>query len=317
MKGQGLGANIQHKSQEERNKILNLTLGVNRKVMKYKIDQLRDYSSLFSRSQALSWLKKDFSSINNKMERYDVKWLNRQNLTYLDYLKYVYAVLAENYQNEYIFKNEFLNNWLIKELGETNSQIFSEFRVGNSIADLVMFNGCSKIFEIKTELDNDSRLTLQVQNYAKVFNQIFLIIPESKIHLYEKHDASVGIITYAPSSKNIFSVFRNAKLSPEIEVSVLMSFLHTNEYKSIVKNHYGFIPQMTSFNQFKICSELIFEIPKGNLNKLFIDEMKKRDSSDALSYRYYKEFNQLFLALKMNRNSKREMIESLKTTIQF
>lgn len=317
MNGLGLGANIQHKSQEKRNKILNLTLGVNRKVMKYKIDQLRDYSSLFSRSQALSWLKMDFSSINYKIERYDVKWLNSQNLTYLDYLKYVYAVLADNYQNEYVFKNEFLNNWLIKELGETNSQIFSEFRLGNSIADLVMFNGCSKIFEIKTELDNDSRLTLQVENYAKVFNQIFLIIPESKIHLYEKHDASVGIITYAPSSKNIFSVFRNAKLNPDIEVSVLMSILHTNEYKSIVKKHYGFLPQMTSFNQFKICSELIFEIPKGNLNKLFIDEMKKRDSSDALSDRYYKEFNQLFLALKMNRNSKREMIESLKTTIQI
>ena len=176
--------------------------------MKYKIDQLRDYSSLFSRSQALSWLKMDFSSINYKIERYDVKWLNNQNLTYLDYLKYVYTVLADNYQNEYVFKNEFLNNWLIKELGETNSQIFSEFRLGNSIADLVMFNGCSKIFEIKTELDNDSRLTLQVENYAKVFNQIFLIIPASKIHLYEKYDASVGIITYAPSSKNIFSTLR-------------------------------------------------------------------------------------------------------------
>jgi hypothetical protein len=74
---------------------------------------------------------------------------------------------------------------------------------------------------------------------------------------------------------------------------------------------------MTSFNQFKVCGELIFEIPKEKLNKLFIDEMKKRSSSDALSSRYYKEFNQLFLALKMNRNSKREMIESLKTNIQI
>jgi hypothetical protein len=285
--------------------------------MRYQINQLRDYSSLFSRSQALSWLKMDFSSINYKIERYDDKWLNSQNLTYLDYLKYVYSVLADNYQNEYVFKNEFLNNWLIKELGETSSKIFSEFRVGNSIADLVMFNGCSKIFEIKTELDSDSRLTLQLENYEKAFNQIFLIIPKSKVYLYEKQEASVGLITYDSSSENIFSFYRNAKLNLDVDASVIMSILHTNEYKSIVREYYGFLPQMTSFNQFKICSELIFEIPNERLNILFIDEMKKRDSSDALSSRYYKEFNQLFLALKMNRNSKREMIESLKTNIQI
>lgn len=285
--------------------------------MKYKIDQLRDYSSLFSRSQALSWLNKDFSSINYKMERYDVKWLNRQNLTYLDYLKYVYAVLADNYQNEYIFKNEFLNNWLIKELGATNSQIFSEFRVGNSIADLVMFNGCSKIFEIKTELDNDSRLTLQLQNYEKAFNQIFLIIPKSKLNIYEKQEASVGIITYDPKNDNSFSLHRNAKANFEIELSTIMSILHTNEYKSIIKKHYGYLPQMTSFNQYKVCSELIYEIPLNELNKLFINTMKKRSSSNALSSRYYKEFNQLFLALRMNRNSKDKMIKSLKTIIQI
>jgi len=277
--------------------------------MRYQINQLRDYSSLFSRSQVLSWLKMDFSSINYKIERYDDKWLNSHNLTYLDYLKYVYSV--------YVFKNEFLNNWLIKELGETSSQIFSEFRVGNSIADLVMFNGCSKIFEIKTELDSDSRLTLQLENYEKAFNQIFLIIPKSKVHMYEKQDASVGLITYDPLAENIFSVYRNAKLNLDIEATVIMSILHTNEYKTIVRKHYGHFPQMTSFNQYKVCSELIFEIPKETLNKLFIHEMKKRSSSDALSSRYYKEFNQLFLALKMNRNSKREMIESLKTTIQI
>lgn len=288
-----------------------------KKEIKYQISQLRDYSSLFSRSQVLAWQKNDFSSIHLKIDKYDKKWLNKHNSTYLDYLKYIYSILANHYQNEYIFKNEFLNNWLIKELGETNSQIFSEFRVGNSIADLVMFNGCSKIFEIKTELDSDSRLTLQLQNYEKVFNQIFLIIPESKLQIYEKQDASIGIITYVPKRENSFSVYRIAKLNLDIEPSTIMSILHTNEYKSIVNKYYGSLPQMTSFNQFKICSDLIFKIPIDSLNKLFIDEMKLRNSSDALSSRTYKEFNQLLLALKMNQDSKSKMIEILKTSIQI
>ncbi len=285
--------------------------------MKYHINQLRDYSSLFSRSEVLSWLKMDFTSINYKIERYDEKWLKSQNSTYLDYLKYIYSVLADNYQNEYIFKNEFLNEWLIKELGETNSQIFSEFRVGNSIADIVMFNGCSKIFEIKTELDSDARLTLQLENYKKAFNQIFLIIPKSKLNIYEKQEDSIGLIIYDAKNENTFSLYRNAITNFDIEPSTIMTILHSNEYRTIVRKHYGYLPEMTSFNQFKICSELIFVIPKIKLNKLFMDEIKRRSTSNALSARYYKEFNQLFLALRMNRDTKNKMIETLKTTIQL
>ena len=283
----------------------------------FHINQLRDYASLFSRSEALSWLKMDFTSINYKIERYDKKWLKQDNSTYLDYLKYIYYILVNNYQNEYIFKNEFLNTWLIKELGETSSQIFSEFRVGNSIADLAMFNGYSKIFEIKTEFDSDYRLTIQLQNYAKAFNHIFLIIPKSKLKIYEKQEASIGIITYDPENKNSFKIYRNAIANFKIDPSTIMTILNTTEYKSIVKKHYRHLPQMTSFNQYMTCSKLINEIPLNELNKLFIDTMKKRSSSNALSSRYHKEFNQLFLALRMNRNAKYKMIESLKINIHI
>lgn len=285
--------------------------------MKYHINQLRDYSSLFSRNEALSWFKMDFSSINYKIERYDKNWLQSEKSTYLDYLRYVYSILAINYQNEYIFKNEFLNEWLISELGDTNSQIFSEFRVGNSIADLAMFNGCSKIFEIKTELDSDIRLNLQLENYRKAFNEIYLIVPESKLSIYEKYDSNVGVITFNSNNDKLFTLLRNAKTNYEIDPSIIMTILHSKEYISIVKNYYGVLPPMTSFSQYKICSDLIFEIPNLKLNKLFIAEIKKRATNDALSFRYYKEFNQLFLALKMTRSNKYKMIDILKTPIQF
>lgn len=285
--------------------------------VKYQNSQLRDYSTLFSRNEVFSWLKMDFTSIDYKIERYDDNWLKLRNSTYLDYLKYVYSVLALNYQNEYIFKNEFLNEWLISELGEDNSKIFSEFRVGNSVADLVMFNGYSKVFEIKTEFDSDIRLPLQLENYKKAFNQIYLIIPETKLSIYEKKEKTVGLITFNSKNDNSFSLQRKALNNFEIDPFTIMSILHTSEYKSIVKTHFGYLPEMTSFSQFKTCSELIFEIPKIELNKLFIAQIKKRSDNDALSARYYKEFNQLFLALKMNRTKKQKMIDILKTPLQY
>ncbi len=289
-----------------------------KKITSYTLNQLRDYSSLFSRSAALKWLEGDFESIDYKIERYDKKWIRFKNATYLKYLRHVYSVLENKYQNEYIYKNEFLNQWLIDELGESNSKIYNEFRVGNSIADLAMFNGASKVFEIKTELDTPSRLEMQLESYRFAFNYLYLIIPESKIHLYSNTEEGVGIILFRDNQTKRFELYRKAAFNQSIDSEIVMHILHTNEYKQLVKDYYGSLPnRLTSFNQFKICMDLIKEIPNQILNDLFIKMLKKRDKENALSCRFYKEFNQLSLALDLNKQEKGEMIEKLKSPINF
>ena len=94
-----------------------------------------------------------------------------------------------------------------------------------------------------------------------------------------------------------------------------MHILHTNEYKAIIKSHFGEIPQMTSFNQFSICSDIIRQIPNQDLNRLFIKFMKKRSFENVLSSRYFKIFNQLSLALKLNKSQLKSLIENVKSPI--
>jgi len=94
-----------------------------------------------------------------------------------------------------------------------------------------------------------------------------------------------------------------------------MHILHTHEYKAIVKSHFGYLPEMTSFNQFHICREFIKKIPNEELNKYFIDIMKKRDLENVLSSRNYREFNQLSLALRLNKTEKKNMIQILKSPL--
>lgn len=283
--------------------------------MTYNLNQLRDYSSLFSRSSVKQWLDGNLSSIDFKIDRYDKNWYSGTNRRYIDYLKYVYTVLETHYQNEYIFKNTFLNDWLIKELGQCDSEIFNEFKVGTAIADLVMFNGASKAFEIKTELDSDKRLNLQLEQYRKVFNQIFLIIPSSKLEQYLSYDNNVGIILFDNSKMQRFTLFRQAKNNEKVDAETLMHVLHTKEYKAIVERYYGQLPNITSFNQFKICGDLIAKIPKNDLNLLFIDQMKKRAGKYELSNRNFREFNQISLALRMNKENRKDLFSILKTQL--
>ncbi len=281
----------------------------------YSQNQLRDYSSLFLRNEAELWMKNDFTSVRCKIERYDEQWISSSNATYYDYLKHVYSIIEKYYQNEYVLKNSFLTEWLIKEIGQSNSKVYSEYRVGNAIADLAMFNGNSKVFEIKTEYDTDSRLKLQIEYYRKVFNQIFLIVPETKLHLFKKYDSKIGIITYKKKQTQKFTLYRNAINDTELEAETIMHILHTHEYKSIVKLYLGELPNMTSFNQFSICSDILRQIPNFELNKLFIEKMKKRNFENVISGRYYKIFNQLSLALKLNKSAMRILINNVKSPL--
>ena len=284
--------------------------------MDFELNRLRDYSSLFSRGEVLSWFKGDFSSINFKIKRYDANWLIDDGSTYLQYLKYIYKVLTQNYRNEYIFKNEFLNEYILQELGTLNSKVFSEFKIGNSIADLALFNGVSKIFEIKTELDSPNRLKSQLSDYRTAFNCLYLIVPVSKLKLYENQDITTGLILYDHQAKHgKFELYRNPQKNEEIDPNSIMSILHTNEYRSIVKDYFGELPEMTSFTQYKICKELILEIPMDRLNQIFISTMKQRGSKEAILTQNHAEFNQISLALKFNKKKKDDFLELLETKI--
>ncbi|MFZ4798806.1 MAG: sce7726 family protein [Bacteroidia bacterium] len=281
----------------------------------YHIDQLRDYSTLFLRSEVNRWLNNDFKSIDLKIKRYDSS-LIKNDFNYLSYLKYIYKILEKHYPNEYIYKNEFLNKWLIKELGNSDSIIVNEFRIGKAIADLVMFNGTSRVFEIKTILDKEYRLTSQLLEYKKIFNEIYLIIPKSSFEKYSNYDNSIGIITYDSNIKD-FYLFRKPIQNIEINSDSLMNVLHTNEYKEIVKDYYGELPSMNDFTQFEICKELISNIPNEKLNKLFIKTVKKRKLNNVFFNNINNELNQICLSLNLSNDQKTKLIEKLKSKIVY
>lgn len=282
----------------------------------YTTDQLRDYSSLFSRNQVKSWFNNDFTSIYHKIKRYDEDWLTMDNTNLVEYLQHVYKILEGHYQNEYIFKNTFLNEFLIQEVNTGDTQVFSEFRLGNVIADLAIFNGTSKVFEIKTEMDSAKRLDCQLTNYQQAFNEIYLVLSESRLGDYQHFGKEIGIIVYRPNSIEKFQVRRKAIPNYTLDKNTIMRVLHTQEYKDLVKIHFGELPKMTSFNQFEKCRELILQIPNDELNVYFISAMKARQKDIAFTKKHYREFNQISLALKLSATERKKLIDQLKSPIK-
>ena len=279
--------------------------------MSFTVNQLRDFSSLFSRSEVFRWLKDDFESIDLKLKRYNLLEKNRGN-SYLTVLRNTYKILEKYYPNEYILKNEFLNQWLKKELGHESSLIFNELRIGKAIADLAMFNGISKVFEIKTVLDKEYRLSNQLQEYKKLFNEIYIIVPKIQLSKYLAYNDNVGVITYDSSSKD-FDLVRKSQRNNFIDANAIMEVLHTKEYLKIVRTFFQELPEMNAFNQFEVCKNLIATIPSKHLNKLFLKTMKERNINNLFFEKLNNEFNQICLSLNLSKPDRDKLIMKLKT----
>ena len=175
-----------------------------------------------------------------------------------------------------------------------------------------MFNGVSKVFEIKTILDTEYRLSNQIQEYRKIFNEVYIIVPDVLLSKYSNYDESVGIITFDSNSNN-FEIVQKARRNNELNPETLMEILHTKEYLEITKEHYGKLPQMNSFNQFEICKGLISKIPQKELNFSFLSKMKKRKINNHFFNRVNNEFNQICLSLNLKKQERDNLINSLKT----
>jgi hypothetical protein len=110
---------------------------------------------------------------------------------------------------------------------------------------------------------------------------------------------------------------RPAVVNSEIDPDCVIRSLRTNEYKSIVKQYFGELPVMNSFNMFDICSDLILQIPHKDLNHLFIEQLKKRKSNTLTIESHIKELRQIGLAMNIDDKTHRILEEKLNKNIQI
>ncbi|MFZ4798308.1 MAG: sce7726 family protein [Bacteroidia bacterium] len=281
------------------------------------IEKLRSYSSVFS-SVAFNRLliADDFDFINLKIERYDIAKVGVTIFSYFDYLKYIYLELTKQHRTEYIYKNEFINEILLKKYGVKNTVAINEFRVGNSIADIALFNGTSKVFEIKTELDSKQRLNSQLLDYKKVFNEAFVITHESLVDKYLNNTDDIGIIIMKSISGGLkMEEIRKPQKNESIDSDTLIKLLRNSEYKNMIIKHFGALPNANNFTMFEECRKLFKEIPEHNLHSLFVGEMKARKTNTTNMNFFLLEIRQLCLSMHLNQLNYNKLIEKLNNKI--
>lgn len=176
-----------------------------------------------------------------------------------DLFEQAYSFLSEKFnRHEYIYKNILARRVLLGKHSLNTASMLTEFRVGSSKADVVILNGTSTVYEIKSERDSLARLYTQLSSYQNVFDRVYVIAGKNHIEELEKSiPIEIGILCFNRHRDLFVTEHRKAhsnidRLSPH----VIFESLQRNEYLKILRNH-GFtfdgIPNTRIHSEAKRC----------------------------------------------------------------
>lgn len=141
------------------------------------------------------------------------------HLTKYELHKMLNDVLVEKYNGEEILKYRLYQQYLNKR----SIVAAFEIKVNNSRVDFLTINGHTRSFEIKSELDNLSKLSKQMADYMLVFEYNCLVIDEKHMEkAQELLPPSFGLWSYKKGKyiKRKASEL-NTKIDPEVQLSLL------------------------------------------------------------------------------------------------
>lgn len=196
--------------------------------------------------------------------------------TNLDLIRAWYRLLEKKYRCEYIYKNNVFVD-IIKAYGIKDTLTLNEFKIAGSKADLVLLNGSIKIFEIKTELDDLTKLSKQLTDYQKLADKVYIVTDENyaKKLMCQYDNTNIGIV--ALNSKNKLDIIKEAGNNETLfEFDTIFKTLRKQEYLDLVTENFGSVPNVPNTRIFRACYELLSTLELTRFQKQVLGKLKHR-----------------------------------------
>jgi hypothetical protein len=186
-----------------------------------------------------------------------------------------YRHLFSGYRNEYIYKNTIANKLVFGRHSPATASLLSEFRANDSIADTVVVNGTSTVYEIKTEYDSLARLPTQLSDYSKVFDKLYVVTHERAVKAVQALPfPHVGILLL--THRGTLQTRREAMSNiPKLDLRTLFMSLRKSEFSRILLRH-GLLPEVGATKFWTACQEQFASLPREVAHAEAISELRLR-----------------------------------------
>ena len=216
------------------------------------------------------------SSYVTAIERY----IKDEQGSNLQKISEIYTYLCENHRNEYCFKNTLLNTLLVNHPSHSlkNTSALTEITVHKSKPDFILINGKAVVYEIKTGLDNFERLQGQLSDYYKAFDNVIVITDKGSINsLCPKLDKfNFAGISVLNNDLSIEEIKKPISYAEQLDYLVMFKILRKYEFENIINDTFGKLPNVSQFEYYDACFNMIKKLDMKIFFDLFKKELKKR-----------------------------------------
>ncbi len=143
--------------------------------------------------------------------------------------------LLASYQSEYSYKNQIVSKIVLGRHSLTTASALIEQPMSASVADVLVLNGTSTVYEVKTDLDSFARLQAQVRDYIRHAEYVYVVVSERRASTAKKNvPEEAGIITLRPRGN--LSVIRPAPSNlATLRHTDIFRLLRTGEALSVMR----------------------------------------------------------------------------------
>jgi hypothetical protein len=195
-----------------------------------------------------------------------------------------FAILRKTGQrDEYVYRAALTHNILLGRHSLNTASMLTEFRVGACKADLVILNGTSTAYEIKSERDSLARLENQLANYSKVFAKTYVVVAEPFVsQVLTCTPPNTGIMALA--RWNRIKTVREAHEHPENFCTVtIFDSLRLSEVCEVLQNLGVEIPAVPNTKLHAEMRELFRALDPIAVHRQMVEILKRTRTSAPLA----------------------------------
>lgn len=187
------------------------------------------------------------------------------------------------FRDDYVYRSAIMQKILLGRHSLNTATLLNEIRAGSCKADVVVLNGTSTAYEIKSERDSLARLQNQISNYRCVFASVNVVVSKSHLHeVFQVVPEDVGIITL--SKRFNLHTERKAQICPERTVpTMILEMLRTEEAAEIL-THFGYdVPDVPNTKMRSELSHIFVDLDAANVHDEMVRVLRKTRSQADLA----------------------------------
>ena len=194
-----------------------------------------------------------------------------------DWFDFFYSLLFEQYRCEYVYKNIVAKSlYLSGRHSRKKSLLTSELRSGGSRADVVILNGTSTVYEVKSEYDTLRRLEGQIADYRTVYDRIFVVTtPEKAKSIINEVTSLVGVMVLGGKGK-LRTVREAQSNKTNTNPAAIFDCMRREEYCSIIRDIYGSVPNVPNSKLYRESKRLFCRLDPCDAHDLMVQRVRMR-----------------------------------------